>query len=142
MLLVSLCLLSCNQKQELVSTGTWPEEKARQWRVSGVEDVENVAPMGVVPEWAKEQMTTEEYDTWKVVTKVYCVDYSFLKHERFPEERASIYESAKMTADAILAKPDSFTIQRGALFMYDLDPKGTHVSHREAPKVEFLILLC
>lgn len=136
MSLVALCLLACNQQQESVSTGTWPEETAKMWRASGVKDVENVAPVGVVPEWAKERMTPEEYDAWKVVAKVYCVDYSFLKHERFPEERASIYESAKMTADAILAKPDSFTIQRGALFMYDIDPKVTHASHREAPKVE------
>ena len=136
--LVTLCLLSCSQKQEPVSTGTWPEEKAKQWRASGVKDVENVAPMGVVPEWAKERMTSEEYDAWKVIATVFCVDYSFMKDGRYEDanKRAEIKESAQWSANDILANPEFYKTYRGALFIFGDDSSVSYAPHRKAPKVE------
>ena len=136
--LVTLCLFSCNQKQELVSTETWPEETAKMWKASGVKDVENVAPVGVVPEWAKKQMTSEEYDAWKVIATVFCVDYSFMKDGRYEDanKRAEIKKSAQWSANDILANSEFYKTYRGALFIFGDDSSVTYALHREAPKVE------
>lgn len=48
------------------------------------------APVGVVPEWAKEHMTEEEEDMWTVISSKYKVDYSFLLNPKWQSAKDRI----------------------------------------------------
>lgn len=50
-------------------------------------------PLNVIPEWAEDKMTPEEYELWKVMSTKFKIDYSFLKRPSTEENRESLYES-------------------------------------------------
>lgn len=56
---------------------------------------EDFMPLNVIPKWAKERMTSEEYEMWLFVGSMYKVNYSFLLSPDYEENRPQINAHVK-----------------------------------------------
>ena len=66
-------------------------------------NTEDFAPLNFLPEWAKEEMTEDEYDNWRILGSQVRVNYSFLKDERYDSYRLAINKAVEKDVQDILA---------------------------------------
>lgn len=50
-------------------------------------------PLNVIPDWAREKMTEEEYELWEVMSTKFKIDYSFLLDSQYEFKRENIKKS-------------------------------------------------
>lgn len=50
------------------------------------------SPLNSVPEWVKAKVTSEEYSLWKMMSRYYQIDYSFLAEDLSSAEKDRLYD--------------------------------------------------
>lgn len=59
-------------------------------------------PLNVIPDWAKQKMTDEEYALWTIMSSVYEIDYSFLSQELDICQKEIIYKAVRSICHEIM----------------------------------------
>ena len=73
-----------------------------QGRISASEMlVPEYMPLNVIPEWAQEKMTQEEYEMWQFIGSIYKVDYSFLNAPYYTLHKETINKQIQEYSEAI-----------------------------------------
>lgn len=79
------------------------------------------SPVGVVPDWVKEKVSTEEFQLWKTMSSIFEVDYSFLRREMPLDKEKFLYEKIIKPMCAAIEKGE-YIDQKGELYAVNLLP--------------------
>ena len=60
-------------------------------------------PLNVIPDWAKQKMTDEEYALWTIIGSMYEVDYSFLQKELDAQQKEILYNEVRNICREIMS---------------------------------------
>lgn len=76
------------------------------------------APLYSVPEWIKTKTTSEEYQLWMTMSRIYKINYSFLNETISKEKRQKLYDDIRVICDSIEA--GKYAKHKGELFVVQL----------------------
>lgn len=104
---ILVALVACEQNYDFVSDSDALEANEKsiselKMRSASAEIVPLYMALDSVPEWIKSEVTSEQYDLWKILSSKYEIDYSFMKGQLTEKRKAHIYSGVSRICMDIL----------------------------------------
>lgn len=109
---ILVALVACEQNYDFVSDSDVLEANEKsiselKMRSASAEIMPLYMALDSVPEWVKREVTSEQYDLWKILSSKYEIDYSFMKDQLTEKRKAHIYSGiSRMCTDILNGKID------------------------------------
>lgn len=98
---IGMLFVTCKQHEIDSNLEIQEESISSLERTISTNEMSEFAPLGVIPEWAREKMSPEECELWGIMSRQFKVDYSFLNMPYYVSNREGVTTKIRNICEAI-----------------------------------------